>query len=343
MAYDLSPAEVQCPICGRAEAEVLWSVDAAQVTRMALLSERDPRRAEALQDHIEALWGGRNCRVVRCRSCTFEFADPFVAGDARFYELIYEGFEYARHKWDWEVTAERLRTLVANGDAGDEALLEVGAGSGAFLRELVPEILKPEQVVCTEFNPEALDRLREMKVHPIAGDFRTLDASFANRFSFVCMFHVLEHLDQLDLVFECLTRVTTPAARLFISLPNPINAEFHETRDVWLEWPPHHVGRWRRRPFEVIGERFGWEVVDHRIEPVGAAVFLKLFAFNRMIQRSREPGSLSRRARLIRDRRLRLAACAPFVVMEALRAVPLLAHLRGGDLGRSHWVEMRRA
>ena len=83
--------------------------------------------------------------------------------------------------------------------------------------------------------------------------------------------------------------------------------------------------------------------MDHRIEPVGAAVFLKLFAFNRMIQRSREPGSLSRRARRIRDRRLRLAACAPFVVMEALRAVPLLSHLRGGDLGRSHWVEMRRA
>ena len=343
MTYDLSRVEARCPICGRSEAEVLWSVDAAQVTGMALLSERDPGRAQALQAHIESLWGARDCRIVRCRNCTFEFADPFVAGDARFYELIYEDFAYARRKWDWRVTAERLRALVPGPKAPDAMLLEVGAGSGAFLRELVPEILRPDQVVCTEFNPEALSRLRELGVRAEAGDFRALDASLDGRISFLCMFHVLEHLDGPEAAFERLTRLATPDARMFISLPNPLNAAFHEERDVWLEWPPHHVGRWPRRAFEVIGERFGWELVEHRIEPVGAARFLALFALSRMLQRSRKHGSLSRRARLLEDRRLRMLACAPLLALEAARAVPVLSHLGGADLGRSHWVEMRRS
>lgn len=342
MTYDLRRVEVRCPICSRSEAEVLWSVDAAEVTGMALLPERDRDRAQALQVHIEALWGGSDCRVLRCRHCTFEFADPFVAGDARLYELIYENFAYARRKWDWQVTAERLGALVSASDAAEAKLLEVGAGSGAFLRALVPGILAPEQVVCTEFNPEALVRLRALGVRAEAGDFRELDASFDGRFSFLCMFHVLEHLDRPEAVFERLTRLSTADARLFVSLPNPRNAAFHEARDVWLEWPPHHVGRWPRRAFEVMGQRFGWELVDHRVEPVGAPRFLALFALNRMLQHSRKVGSLSRRARLLRSRWLRMAACAPLLAVEAVRAVPALSQLRAGGLGRSHWVEMRR-
>jgi len=343
MPYDLSRVEARCPVCGQGEAELLWSVDAAEVTGMALLSERDPDRAQALEAHIESLWRGPECRIVRCRSCTFEFAEPFVAGDARFYELIYENFAYARRKWDWQVTAERLRELVSIPGAESAQLLEVGAGSGAFVRQLVPAVLAPEQVVCTEFNPEALVQLRSLGVQAEAGDFRGLGSGFEGRFSFLCLFHVLEHLDRPDEAFECLTRLSAPEARLFISLPNPDNAAFHEARDVWLEWPPHHVGRWPRRGFEVMGERFGWEVVDHRVEPVTAIRFLALFALNRMLQRSRRLGSWSRRARLVEDRRLRLAACAPLLALEAVRALPVLTRLGRGELGRSHWVEMRRA
>ena len=80
MAYDLSPVDVQCPVCGRTEAEVLWKIDCEQLTQTGIFSDRDPARAEAIETHIASLWGQPHCQMVRCRTCTFEFADPFVAG-----------------------------------------------------------------------------------------------------------------------------------------------------------------------------------------------------------------------------------------------------------------------
>lgn len=338
------PAQTRCPVCDRRDAELLWSVDADEVTRMALVAERDPDRADALRDHVERLWDGSECRMLRCRQCGFEFADPFRAGDARFYDLIYEGFDYAGHEWDWHLTRDRLLELTRASSRSETTLLEIGAGSGGFLREVVPGLFDPAQVVCTEFNPEAAGRLQAMGVDAIDRDFRELQgADFAGRFSFVCMFHVLEHLDGIDRVFECLTRLTRDDAHVFISLPNPINAAFYESHGVFVEWPPHHIGRWHRRAFEILGERFGWEVVDHRVEPVSPARLLRNLAADRLIQRSRTAGSLSRRARLISDRRLRLAACAPLLAVEVLRALPVLRKARPRDLGRSHWVELRRS
>ena len=141
---------------------------------------------------------------------------------------------------------------------------------------------------------------------------------------------------------ECPVCARTEGARLFISLPNPKSAEFYESHGVWIEWPPHHTGRWQRRTFEVMGERFGWRVMDHRIEPVGIPAFLKDFAARRTLERSKVPGSLSRRIRLIRNRHLRYAVFSPLLALEMLRGIPSIPRLRSGELGRSHWVEMLR-
>ncbi len=310
---------------------------------MALVAERDPGRADALRDHVERLWDGGDCQMLRCRACGFEFADPFRAGDARFYDLIYEGFDYAGHEWDWHLTRNRLHELTRDASPNEATLLEIGAGSGGFLRQIVPSLFDPKQVVCTEFNPEAARKLRATGVDAIDRDFRELrGGDFQDRFAFVCMFHVLEHLDGIDRVFESLSYLARDDARAFISLPNPENATFYESNDLFIEWPPHHISRWHRRSFEILGERFGWEVVDHRVEPVSAARLLRNLASDRLIQRSRTAGSISRRARLIPDRLLRLAACAPLLGIEALRALPLLRAANPQALGRSHWVELRR-
>ena len=132
-------------------------------------------------------------------------------------------------------------------------------------------------------------------------------------------------------------------ARLFVSLPNPKNAAFYEERGVHLEWPPHHIGRWNRGAFEAIGGRFGWKVVEHRVQPAAAGALLRAFAADRFVQSSRRAGSAARRARLVGDRRLRLAASAPFVALELLRALPRVPWAARADLGRSHWVELCRA
>ncbi len=122
-----------------------------------------------------------------------------------------------------------------------------------------------------------------------------------------------------------------------------IKYAFYEKYGIRIDWPPHHTARWHRRTFEVMGERFGWEVVDHQLEPIGVFTFLKEFASHRVLNRSKNPGTLSHRIRLIRNRRIRYTAFAPLLILEILCGIPLIPRLWSGSIvGRVHWVEMLR-
>jgi ubiquinone/menaquinone biosynthesis C-methylase UbiE len=116
---------------------------------------------------------------------------------------------------------ERAAALAARLDdflpglEGDERVLDVGSGLGAFAFAIAPRV---REVVAVELDPEQVERIRAnapANVEPIAGDGEHLDlASFS--FDVAATLRTLHHTPRPELLLAELTRVTRIGGTLLV-------------------------------------------------------------------------------------------------------------------------------
>ena len=340
--YALRPKQTVCPVCSCHDGLVLYSVDSDQAAQHYVLREVEPDRHRTLRDHIESLWRQSTCDVVRCAECEFCFADPFIAGDARFYELAYQRTGYPQWKWEYGRTREALFSLKQRGCLDHFRLLEIGAGNGAFIKQVAPALTTKENVFCTEFSDFGRNAMTQYGVRCIPQDVRELSLhDWAGNFDVICMFQVLEHLDRLDELFSHLSSLASTKAHLFIGVPNAKRIEFNELYGSLLDLPPNHVGRWNLKSFEKIAHRHGWSVADYDIQHEGFKSKARQFALYRYIRRRQAGNSLANRIERIHSKSLRRPLQAFAVAWYAVTALPTLGSLvNGSDLGETQWAHM---
>jgi len=338
--YELTQVDVSCPACGAQSARVLYSVDAPQAAAHYVIERVEPERFAALVDHLQRLWSSPTCRVVRCDQCGLCFADPFVAGDREFYTLAYRRRGYPPWKWEYRITLETLNQELAGADSESTRMLEIGAGDGAFIRRLPMDLIRRENIVCTEYSDYALGRLAELGVTTHAGDVRDLRG--VGDVSVVCMFQVFEHTDGLDDLFDALGRLTAPGADLFAAVPNDRRIEFYERHGALLDMPPNHVSRWTRGAFEALAKRHGWRLIRHEIEPAAPVAFFKRYAVYRYLRRRRKGGTLSNRVAAVRCGICRRVCEIALVAAFAVCSLPLLPRMFSPELGNAQWVHLKK-
>jgi len=336
-SYEHAPKEVHCPVCLSRNAHLLWEATSRQAAQHYVLKERHPQRYSELVAHIESLWEAPTCAVVQCDACGFCHSDPYVAGDERFYRLAYgRPGSYPTWRWEFQVTRSVLTTFATPG----HRLLEVGAGDGAFVRGFVDGILPKTRTLCTEFSEQGRHQIREFGVECLAQDVRDMsDASFGHRFDIVCMFQVLEHMDRLDDLFEKLRWLMKKGGSLFISVPNPRRIEFNELNGALLDMPPNHIGRWNRECFEMISERYGFSVEDHRIEEFDPAAMRTQFIKYRFMQQAQQSGSVANRISTMKSQRLLKMLRRLGLAWTAAMAKPALSRMTS-EMGNSQWAHL---
>src|ERR1019366_4002440 len=112
MDVDLEVASLaKCPVCSSEHTQMRYSLSAQEAAQHFVLSEASPKRNRELSSHIGNLWGGRDCSVRQCDDCGFGFADPYISGDATFYNLAYERSSYPSEKWEFERTTRELSSI----------------------------------------------------------------------------------------------------------------------------------------------------------------------------------------------------------------------------------------
>jgi SAM-dependent methyltransferase len=160
-----------------------------------------------------ALFASRvDVTLFRCVACGFVFGIPSTREPT---EELYRNYyrdtpppapEYRYHEW----------LSRAEASVGVGRLLEIGAGSGAFVRV---GLQRGWQVDATEVSETGLRRLRETAARIFDGSVE--DAGYADdQFDFVVSLEVLEHLrDPRDHLRE-LSRITRPQGLLLLTTPN---------------------------------------------------------------------------------------------------------------------------
>jgi 2-polyprenyl-3-methyl-5-hydroxy-6-metoxy-1,4-benzoquinol methylase len=239
-----------CPLCHAHAARVRERVTSGAIWN-ALAEEHGARFPEAFRrrqipaDEVE---------LRECLACGLGWFYPLVPGDTEFYSRLMGAIPYEESRWEFEVTAARL--------APSEAVADFGCGTGAFLKSLAGLVRERAGV---DHNEEATSGLRSAGIEGFAGPFADFAEAHREHFDVVCAFQVLEHVACVEELVKPMIRAVRPGGRVFIAVPN---------EDRWgrgslepLDWPPHHLSRWRLRNLAELATRFGLEVRALNVEP----------------------------------------------------------------------------
>jgi SAM-dependent methyltransferase len=227
------------------------------------------RHALTCRDHTVS---GESFDIVECRGCGFRFTNPRPHPDAlgRYYEsedytphqdqgqdLLDTVYRGVRHYTLW--WKRRLITNLVDDPPG--RLLDFGCGTGEFLARCQSQGwdargLDPDEEARTVaarkhgLSVESPDRLHDLP---------------ADHFDVITLWHVLEHVPDLDDTIEALRRTLAPTGTLVVAVPNwsSFDAQFYGQH--WAGYDvPRHLYHFRPRDVQRLFDRFGMRVVDVR-------------------------------------------------------------------------------
>lgn len=270
--------DIRCPVCSSSQIELLYSVSSHDTARHLNAENKDK-----IISVTEKIWAGPTGSFYRCNSCSFSFAWPFRAGNKEFYSAAYTGeIYYPEEKWDYAVTEKSMAKVIKKSKRSNIHLLEIGAGNGAFIKTISPELIPKANILCTEFSEYGKNEIQSYGVECIAADVKDIETSNrVHTFNIVCMFQVLEHMDTYGDFFKKMNEVTAKGAHLYLTVPNDKYRSFYDSLGSRFDIPPIHVSRWNKQTLEKLFGQYNWALVEHRVENPVFLKKLRKFLFNR--------------------------------------------------------------
>jgi 2-polyprenyl-3-methyl-5-hydroxy-6-metoxy-1,4-benzoquinol methylase len=328
MLYENKARIVNCPICRQKEGLLLYSVNINDsVTHFKTTGWRNPNNPERLQNlkkAIFSLWKNDSCEVVRCRKCKFVFAHPYIAGDANFYNLAFDD-AYPKNKWEFDKTIESIQAIP---NFKELTIFEVGAGTGMFTKQLLQLGIPSSSLSVTEYSNQAIQSLSEIGITVYSEDIRVLTKQkilARNSIDVLCVFQVMEHMDNLHEFMQSINYVLKPGGKFFMAVPNPNRIEFNERNGGFLDMPPNHISRFSPESLAILANENGFSIVNQLSEPEPIASLMGSFFYQRAIRRLQlnipNPGKLKSK---IQFNHYRLIA------------------LSKGTPGEGYWIQMQK-
>jgi SAM-dependent methyltransferase len=313
---------VLCPVCTVACSKApLYTYSSAAAASHFCPVSRGKDRHDELRRCISRLWHGDSCRILRCDHCGFAFGYPFVGGDEEFYRLLHASGGYPRWKWDFDVGMAELAAFPRGGQ-----VLDVGAGSGQFLRRL-PDVWRG-------FATEGSDVMRELLRSRRIEVFETLTEaarSQAGRFQIVTLFQVLEHLSDFRDVLATCRELLQANGRIVVVVPDG-NAMIRQERVTGsADMPPNHICKWTPDSLCHALNEAGFRIRRTQSEPRSLKSIRGLLHL-RLIADAYNPRSLAAKAYGIQRRQLRIAMLGALSLGGFARLLP---HIREWPLSGS--------
>lgn len=209
-------------------------------------------------------------RMVKCRTCGLMRTSPRPTAETIG---VYYPEDYAPHQ---EISTpvrstpkplwRRVGRVVYNAlpfhtenipDIPPGRMLEIGCGSGAFLRGMMEKGWVAEGV---EFSPQAAERARALGCSVYAGPLETAPGP-AEPYDLIVGWMVLEHLHNPVAALRQLRRRLKPGGWLVLSLPDAGALEFRIFKDAWYALQlPTHLFHFTPETLAMVLERGGWQL-----------------------------------------------------------------------------------
>lgn len=212
--------------------------------------------------------------IWECEQCSFRFTQDIP--DQAAIAPYYKSENYISHSDTNKGLVNRLyhlvrrftlrgkRTLVERESAKKSGrLLDVGAGTGAFLMEM-----KATGWDVTGLEPDADARkLAQTKTGLLLQEPDTLFQLPAENFDVVTLWHVLEHVHSLHEYLVKFHGLLKPDGVLLIAVPNYTSGDAHHYQQYWAAYDvPRHLYHFSPKAMRTLMEKHGFRVL--RILPM---------------------------------------------------------------------------
>lgn len=215
-------------------------------------------------------------QIVTCAHCGLNFTNPRPSTDE--IGKYYESEDYISHsnskKGLFNALYQRVR-LIALGNKlkliksykANGNLLDIGCGTGEFLANMA---LNGYHVTGVEPSPKAAQLAIEnhkLNVFPES----ELDNFTANNFDIITMWHVLEHVHELQPRLAQLHKLLHQSGILIIAVPNPESFDAQHYGAQWAGYDvPRHLYHFKPLALRQMFADAGFEAVNTRIMPFDA-------------------------------------------------------------------------
>jgi len=192
---------------------------------------------------------GEDFQIIQCANCTLEFTHPAPSKEAiaPYYNFpsyishtdTKEGFvNQIYHKVRNRTLTQKTNWVQSLFTGHKGQLLEVGAGTGAFAHSMFKKGWK-----VTALEPDATSRQRALENYdinllPIEELFQLESA----KYDVITLWHVLEHVHDLNAYMKTFNSLLKPNGRLIIAVPNYTSYDAGFYKNYWAAYDvPRHL------------------------------------------------------------------------------------------------------
>lgn len=147
-------------------------------------------------------------------------------------------------------------------------LLDYGAGNGAFLNHCAS---KGWTAVGVEMSASARAVAQKDFGIALLDPSKAKDAVQAESVEVVSLWHVLEHLPELDEHLQFFARVLAPGGKLVVAVPNPYSLDAEYYRENWAAYDvPLHLWHFSKEALDLLTSKHGFKRIDTKGLPFDA-------------------------------------------------------------------------
>jgi SAM-dependent methyltransferase len=218
---------------------------------------------------------GEQFEIRECSGCGFKFTAN--AEDEENIGRYYQSEEYISHSNTSKGLVNAVYHRVRNYMLGRKRrlvekvvqkksgnILDVGTGTGFFLNEMKKNGWQVSGI-------EKSDDAREFAKKEFSLEIGEPELLFQFRsesFDAITLWHVLEHIHQLNENMEAFVRLLKPGGKLIIALPNHTSYDALHYEKYWAAWDvPRHLWHFAPPQMQVFGKRHGLKMISLHTMP----------------------------------------------------------------------------
>ncbi len=281
-----------CPLCSCDIATQLWKASCSEQASHFLSPLVNRDKYEKLKDHIQYLQKTSFVSLNKCAECGFIYSFPNFSGDKKFYDLIFSDTnKYPQNRWEFIKSLE----IIEKSKVKNPKILEIGSGDGAFIRKLVKKrITTKNSITAIEYSIFGKSKIKKYGIECLSIDIKDNKNKLPHKeYDFICLFQVLEHLDNIHKLVDRLKGLLSKNGELLIAVPNDKIIEFNELNGALLDMPPNHIGRWSKNTFIKYCDINNINLVEHKVEPFSLKNFLLMFFSYRFLRKAQKQNSIA--------------------------------------------------
>ncbi len=240
-------------------------------TKCPVCSSEQITFRETIKDHSVSQ---ESFEVWECQECSHCFTQdvpdqnnigPYYASEAYIsHSDTKEGLFNKAYHFARDIMLRSKRQLVTAQFSSGSHLLDIGAGTGYFLHEMKKAEWKIQGI---EADPGAR-KLSNDKFDLGVEDVDLLDKIEKESLHAVSMWHVLEHVHQLQHYMQRIHQILRPEGRLFIAVPNCTSHDAQHYGTAWAGWDvPRHLYHFTPASMQRLAEINSFKIVERKGMP----------------------------------------------------------------------------